>query len=78
MMPTTSAPSSTPAWSGWWRAGRRSPWRLLAGGADYHGCWQALLDVLEDQGLRGGDSLVLAAGRHPDGAAVRRETAGAN
>jgi hypothetical protein len=52
------------SWCGWWRPGARYPWSKLATGDSFDECLTALLDALET--VKGGDSLILAAGLHPD------------
>jgi hypothetical protein len=69
---TTTDTAAPPAYIGWWRCNRKARWSCVAGGADYDAAWQATLDVLDQQRVHGGESLVLSAGRHPNETAARR------
>jgi hypothetical protein len=55
-----------PAYRGWFRASKRSPWIELAADSSYDGAWQSLLDAIP-RGSRGGDSVVLQADERPTG-----------
>ena len=57
--------ASAPQWCGWFRASRRERWQRIACAETHDECWSALLDALEQQGRRGGDSTVTAAGIDP-------------
>jgi hypothetical protein len=52
------------SWVGWWRPGGGTEWTRLAEGDSYDECLAALLDALAS--VRGGDSMVIQAGRHPE------------
>jgi hypothetical protein len=52
------------AWVGWWRARPGCTWTRLVAGDTYDDTLALLLDALAP--VRGGDSVILPAGRHPD------------
>jgi hypothetical protein len=60
---TTTA--TTPAWRGWFRANRQCTWACLAEGDTYSETLDRLLDALAS--MKGGESVVLRGGAHPDG-----------
>jgi hypothetical protein len=59
-MPATTTDAGA-GWSGWHRASRREPWRLLAQAPTYDRAWGLLLDRIP-QGPPGGESAVLREG----------------
>jgi hypothetical protein len=63
--PTLSAPCP-PTWCGWHRAGNRLAWTKLTEQASEKECWRVLLDILHELPGRGGESVCLPAGRHPN------------
>jgi hypothetical protein len=53
--------NTEPNWHGWHRLKARAPWRMVCTAGTEGECWCELLSR-----VRGGDALVLRAGRHPD------------
>jgi hypothetical protein len=62
--------NTTALFIAWWRRSRRDRWEQLAEGATHDAATGAMIDALA--GKRGGESIVLAAGRHPNTTANRR------
>ncbi len=58
-------PAPDTSWYGWYRAGKGQRWVRLAEARSYEEAWNLLLDRLPREG-RGGESLVLSAGRDPN------------
>jgi hypothetical protein len=59
-----------PAFVAWWRQSRGDRWEKLAEGQTHDDATNRMLDALA--GKRGGESIVLAAGHHPNQTANRR------
>ncbi len=53
--------AASPAWTGWFRAGSRDPWRPVVQASSDTAAWDRLRDHPER-----GDKCVLPHGRHPD------------
>jgi hypothetical protein len=64
------AAPAVPQFVGWYRAVAGEPWSRLAEVADYGETWGQLLDRLPAG--QGGESVVLAAGCHPDDGKQRK------
>jgi hypothetical protein len=58
-----SAMVATASWCGWFRPNKKIAWVKLAEGNTYSAALDALLDALASR--KGGESMVLPAGRHP-------------
>jgi len=60
------------AFCGWFREGRRSPWRKVASAESSDAAWQALLKAIA--GLPSGDCQVLSADEQPIGRTTEGST----
>jgi hypothetical protein len=60
----------SPAFIAWWRVNRLGLWERLAVGDTEAEAFNALLDALAER--KGGESIVLPRGRHPNATASRR------
>jgi hypothetical protein len=64
-----TTPTLSPAYIAWWRASRLDRWDRLAVGATHDEATNRMLDALAER--KGGESIVLPRGRHPNQTAAR-------
>jgi hypothetical protein len=72
----TDKPLSPPAarYAGWYRAGRREPWKKIVEATSYDEAWGKLLDKLAELSQRGGESTVVRGDVNPDQGSSSRQT----
>jgi hypothetical protein len=75
-LPDRPAGSRTAQYVGWYRSHKRAPFEPLAEGEDYSDCLNRLLDFLERENRRGGDSVILPCGQDANRTASARTRAG--
>jgi hypothetical protein len=67
---TDDAADALAAYVGWTRRRRRQPWRAVVTGTTEQQCWTALRNYRAASPDRYADSLILPAGKNPNGGSL--------